>query len=379
MNLNIPLEGIAARIEKGTLVIESKEPLRALSTATLNGGLHEARTIIDRRITHMPEMDTDVSVRKLLEDTAKDLNLPEPVVGLTTGVDVQNVEVATEQEQGTAVSALVTAGIKYPVAAGDAVLAKWRALGTVNIVLLIDGNLTEACMVDAVKTAIEAKTVAFRELDIRSHVSGELASGTIADGIVVACTGKKEIIKFAGTATVLGELIGKSLRKAIKEAIWKQEKMTHGRPLMKRLEERGINEDTLLNMAFDFGGPYEGIETREKTMQLLKETCDQILSNVNVAALVLAGFRMQEDGISGLIPNMPSSEFENLPSFFVAHRMLGMMIANYIAGMEGIVEYTRLGKGKQKTLEKFGLVSQEVICGIIAGISARVRASNVTA
>jgi len=69
--------------------------------------------------------------------------------------------------------------------------------GTINTILLIDGNLTESCMVDAVKTATEAKSAALREIDIRSHFSDELATGTITDSIIVACT-------YRGRSNMLG-------------------------------------------------------------------------------------------------------------------------------------------------------------------------------
>lgn len=375
MELSIPIKGIQSQIKKDTLIIRSKESLKALSSATLNGGLHEARAIIVQRILHMPETDTDASVRALLENNVTSLGLPDPVIGLTTGVDVQNVAVATEQEQDLTTSALVTAGISYSATAGDTMPSRSKGTGTINIILLIDANLTEACMVDAVKTVTEAKSVALGEIDIRSRFSSDLASGTITDGVVVAHTGQGELIKYAGTATMLGELIGKAVRRAVNEAVRKQEGVIPNRLLIKRLEERGISFEAILNTALELCVSYEGIETREKVSQLLKEGLDRVLSNINVAALVMAGLRLQEDGGRGLIPGLPANTFEKGPAFLVADKILGMAIANYIAGSEGVFEYTRFGKAKQGTLMRLGPVSEDVVRGIIAGICARVRAS----
>ena len=146
----------------------------------------------------------------------KKLSLPKPVVGLMTAANISNVAVTTERYQGLAVSALITAGLLYLATAGDTVTFQPRTPGTINIILLVDGNLTDGCMIDAVKTVTEAKSVKLGNLDIRSCFSGEVASGTITDFVIVACTERGESIKYAGTATKLGELIGKSVRKSLK-------------------------------------------------------------------------------------------------------------------------------------------------------------------
>ena len=112
--------------------------------------------------------------------------------------------------------------------------------------LFIDRKLTDGCMVDAVKTATEAKSVVLRELDVKSYVSGELASGTITDAVVVSCTRRGKPIKYAGTGTKLGELIGKSVRRAVKEAIQKQDGIPP-RPSVKRLEKHSLTLKNIKN------------------------------------------------------------------------------------------------------------------------------------
>lgn len=226
MKLDIPIKGIQGWIKGGTLVIRSVSLLKTLSSAVLNGGLREATAIINQQV---PIDYDDTDPEGFLKAIVRNLDLPpENVIGLMTAVDVRNVAVATQQDQGLTVSAIVTAGVSNPATAGDTVVSHIKRSGTINIILLIDGNLTEGCMVNAVKTATEAKSAALRELDIRSRFSGEPASGTTTDAIVVACTGLGEPMKYAGTATKLGELIGKSVKKAVKEAIEKQE----GKPQM---------------------------------------------------------------------------------------------------------------------------------------------------
>jgi iron complex transport system ATP-binding protein len=93
--------------------------------------------------------------------------------------------------------------------------------GTINIMVVIDGNPTESCLVSTVITATEAKTAALLELDIKSRYSGDLATGTITDAIIVAKTNRGAPIMYGGPASKLGQLVGYCTRKAVKEAIMK--------------------------------------------------------------------------------------------------------------------------------------------------------------
>ncbi len=59
--------------------------------------------------------------------------------------------------------------------------------GTMNIVVLIDANLVQSALVNAVITTTEAKTGALLAHTVRT-VEGYTATGTSTDAIVIACT-----------------------------------------------------------------------------------------------------------------------------------------------------------------------------------------------
>ncbi len=96
--------------------------------------------------------------------------------------------------------------------------------GTINIMVIIDGNPTDSCMVSTVITATEAKTAALWELGIRSRYSGDLATGTITDAIIVAKTNRGPPIVYGGPASKLGQIVGYCTRKAVKDAVMKANK-----------------------------------------------------------------------------------------------------------------------------------------------------------
>ena len=95
--------------------------------------------------------------------------------------------------------------------------------GTINIFLFINQNLTDAAMSRALMLCGESKAAAVSQLLLGSCYSEEIATGSGTDGIVIAS-------KLCGARTLtdasehskLGELIGKSVKSAVKQALLNQ-------------------------------------------------------------------------------------------------------------------------------------------------------------
>lgn len=367
-DLTVPIEGVKVEIIGNLLVVRSEHPLKTLSSAVLNGGLREANIIVNCQV---PKDYDHADPQGYLSHAVRKAGFsPERAVGLMTAVDIKKAAAATVQHHDLTVSSIVTAGLSNATKAGEN--SSTKKTETINVILLINGNLTDCCMVDALKTAVEAKTVALRELDIRSSISFEPASGTSTDSIVVACTKRGKTIEYAGTATKIGEIIGVSVIKAVRNAIRKQEGIVSTRPLINRLRERGITLADLIDSALELFQPHPGVETKEKALKMLREGFEQALSDINVAALVISGLRLEEDGRYGLIPGLTGEDFKKDPLFLLADEILGMAIANYIAGSRGLFEFVRFDKIKPGILKRLGPILDDVICGIVAGVSSNV-------
>jgi len=305
MTMKTGIKDIDAEVKNQTLVIRSKNPLRILSSALLNGGLVEANGIINVQVPEGSGSDIDdmhwSGPEVFLKKKVKSLHLPnDKIVGLMTAAHMKNVQVQNEKCGDATLTVFVTAGATVAVTAGEPAASKSALLeriGTINIIILVDGNLTDGCMVEVVKTATEAKTVAIRELDIRSRFSGDLASGTLTDSVVVGCTKKGEVIRYAGTFTILGELIGKFVREGVKTAICKQENIAPDRPLVERLADRCLSLESIVSQVSD------GKITKETPAYLqLRKRLELTLSDPKIATLVIASLRIDEDLAKGLIP-----------------------------------------------------------------------------
>jgi adenosylcobinamide hydrolase len=367
MKLYTGIDSIEARIQKNILAISSKTPLKILSSAVLNGGLREANCIIN---VHVAKERDDAEIHKAPEEfikkEASKLNLPhDDIVGIMTAADLRNVAVKSQKLNAMTLTALVTAGTSFSATIGDEIASKknistWsKGAGTINTIMLVDGNLTDSCMVGAVKTITEAKTVALRELDIRSRFSRDLASGTITDSVVIACTKRGDLIKYAGAATELGELIGKSVREASKEAIFKQEGTVPNRPLAGRLEERGISLEKMMT-AFSQTHPLI-LKSGEK-LQRFKEELQRILSDQSIASLVAASFRSDDDARGGLIPG-PALDSNSMKSEVC--EILQSAVVDYLSNRKDSLEQIILNDSSSFLEDNRYLVTRSVLLAIM--------------
>lgn len=215
--LNISMKSVSTYIKNGVLVVSFMKPWKALSSAIFGGGFSNVNHIIN---IHVPKGYHSKYPEKNVETVVRKLKLEGNVIGMLTAANLHNVAMESEEKRGLKVTAIVTGGVSNATASGDEV-EDWEH-GTINIIILIDANITNSAMVNVVKTATEAKTLALHDLDVRSTKSSDIATGTSTDTIAIACSGKGEERKYAGTATVLGSMIGKIIRKAVREAIQKQ-------------------------------------------------------------------------------------------------------------------------------------------------------------
>jgi adenosylcobinamide amidohydrolase len=212
------------------LAVLSDIDLITVSSAIYNGGFKKVKAILN---VQAPEEYSDRQLhadpQKFILDSAKKLGLSENFVGMVTAAAVEKFALASKNAGDLVVSVVATAvdpegnTCDHAETAGETIEVE-EIPGTINIMVVIDGNPTESCLVCIVLTATEAKTAALRELDIRSRYSGDLATGTITDAIIVAKTNRGAPIVYGGPASKLGQLVGYCTRKAVKEAVMKANK-----------------------------------------------------------------------------------------------------------------------------------------------------------
>ena len=214
-------------LENNVLAVLSDTDLSTISSAIFNGGFKKVKAILNvQTLEECSDRQLHASPQKFVVDSAKKFGITENFVGMVTAAAVDKFTLVSKKDDDLAVNVIATAvdpegnTCSHAESAGETITVE-EMTGTINIMIIIDGNPTESCLVSTVLTATEAKTAALWELDIRSRYSGDVATGTITDAIIVAKTNRGAPIVYGGPASKLGQLVGYCTRKAVKEAIMK--------------------------------------------------------------------------------------------------------------------------------------------------------------
>jgi alpha-ribazole phosphatase CobZ len=363
MSKDIKFNGFRAEITSNyrTLILRFNNFVKCLSSSIFNGGMKRCRAIVNHCI-----LNDDLSnPKEYCEHLIKDLGLEKDTIVLLTGVKMSNLCFEKVEEDDILAVAFVTAGLSYTASAGEYI--SLNNSGTINIICIVNKNMSENCFVNGVQTITEAKVLTLAKLDIRSKFSKGLASGTTSDALALVSLGIGKKEKYSGSATVLGRVISKSVEAALEKAISKNEGIKRGRDVLKRLKERGICLEDIVDLGMKLYKPC----SRNVRKELEKEVISAI-NDINVSSWIIAGMKLEEEGIEGRLYPLSKEEFEKDPVYLIADESLGESIANYIAGTWGIYNFRYYERHKVDLAANLGPFLDDVIEGLVAGCLAKI-------
>lgn len=136
------------------------------------------------------------------------------------------------------------------------------------------------------------------------------------------------------------------------------------------LSGMGITIDDMVEACLELYFPHPGVETREKAEGRFRQELDIALSDPNLALLIYAGVLLESEGQKKSLPNLRQSDYDNDLTCLIADEVLGLSIAKYIGGYKGMFDYVRYDKAKPGILGRLGPFMDDVIGGLIGGVSA---------
>ncbi|WMW25245.1 alpha-ribazole phosphatase CobZ [Methanolobus sediminis] len=142
------------------------------------------------------------------------------------------------------------------------------------------------------------------------------------------------------------------------------------RDIIEILEEEGITVRMLVDAALELYAPHPGIETRELAEEKFLRELDIAVSDPNLCLLIYSGILLEKEGLEGRLPNISRSSYEKDLTFIIADEVLGMSISKYISGDKGMFEFVRFDKQKPGILAELGPFMDDIIGGLIGGVSA---------
>lgn len=238
----------AFSVKEKTLIVDLGGLRSVLSSAPRAGGMTRARYVLNHQVAANPidSDDSGMDARARCPDPARSLStlatslgIRDKFVGLMTAVSLADLVTVREVFDHIWVEGFVTVGTSNAVCAGDPVTPRRLAdsrvhPGTINVILVTNGRLSAAAMVGMVQVATEAKTAVLLRAKVKSWTGSPGATGTGTDAVVVV-SGTGPPLRYSGTHTILGELVGRAVRTAVTRGLarytrWHARRSSH-RPM----------------------------------------------------------------------------------------------------------------------------------------------------
>ena len=272
---------------RDTILVKFGPKRNGIVTSWLNGGYSEDLSAVFNHQLSQANIDKygDGGILDFLKDLSSDfynvLDLrSDKISGLITSADMDYYSIACERYRDIEVIAISTAGARVnAVSAGDEasyyeINADYRydldektnnhqdpnKPGTINTIILINTKLDESSLLLAEMIAVEAKSVALRDLMVSSNYSNEIATGTGTDGIAIFSNlESKNFTDNVSKHAKIGELIGKAVIDSVKDALAKLQWLTPAYQLnaLVRLDRFQYNLD-------DFYNNYLSVESEDE-------------------------------------------------------------------------------------------------------------------
>lgn len=205
-------------VDKEAVVVTSERRLHVVSSAPLGGGLATARSIVN---LHVAKDFAHESLDGLVRALVRRRGLSAPVTALATAAWTERAEVASHVADGVTAIVAVTVGLSNVLAAGLSSITPARtppSPSTINTIVIVDARPEPAALVNAIVTITEVKAAVLAAAGVRC-ASGEVATGTSTDAVVVAATGRGRACRFGGPLSDLGSLVARTARLALEAGV----------------------------------------------------------------------------------------------------------------------------------------------------------------
>jgi adenosylcobinamide amidohydrolase len=212
--------GVSLQLLEDRIEVSSQEQLYALSSAVHPGGFSYTNRIINWKVPLTYQCDDPV--RDLVQRCAEWGSDPALTIGLITAAKLTHAAVTEYEGDKFKLLCCTTVGTRNAARAGlpRSTFSAYTP-GTINTILIIDGQMSESAMVNAIITATEAKTAALQQLGIVEKATGNSATGTTTDAIVIGASQSASwnaVHAYAGAATTIGCAIGEAVYETVLEA-----------------------------------------------------------------------------------------------------------------------------------------------------------------
>lgn len=198
----------------------TSKPLKVVSSAVHNPGVGHYHTLVNRTVSY--DYSADDPHVEMVDYLVQQGFEPSQTVGMMTAVLGQHASVDAYTFEETSIVVMVTAGVSNAV---DITRAFHRTdkmrVGTINVWVLVNGELSEEAFFQAIIAVTEAKTKALYDEQVMDPYTQTIATGTSTDSVLIAATQTGYFHQYAGSITPLGTLIGQGVYHTMRSALAK--------------------------------------------------------------------------------------------------------------------------------------------------------------
>ncbi len=355
---------IKIETQENTTVITLPKKAKSLSTTIYGGGYKKD---LKHVVFHRVPQDFHANPTKKCIEILENLNLDlKSSAVFLTAVDVQEKLVITQKKwSGIFCFVAATVGLSNPASIHTKNKLK---NSTINLFVAVDKDVSDNGLVELIKTITEAKVSAIHDIDLRDNAN--YAVGTTTDALLACSLRDKPQETYSGFCSPLGKLVSN----LVYEAVLKGAERTgyrQDRPMWRRLEERGITLDQIVDSAIALFASFKNMGER-KIKEIVKEEILKHLRDVNVSSLIEASLRLDEDARIGLVPGLKPKQYMSDPVHLVSDEILAISLALYINGWKSLFELYRYDSKKPGILSKLPPFLDDIIAALIAGATSKI-------
>jgi iron complex transport system ATP-binding protein len=209
------IPGVDVAIDAEGVVVKAATPLAVVSSALVGGGMGVVDAVLN---VHVPKGFACMDAVATVAAFARRRAVVTPYVGLLTAALTERAETTVARRGPLTALAIATVGLSNRITAGVSPAAALVAPGTINTIVIVDGDAEPAALVNALMTVTQVTMLALVEAGVKG-ADGHLATGTSTDAVVVAATQRGARQRFGGPVSELGWVVAQAAGMAVRRGI----------------------------------------------------------------------------------------------------------------------------------------------------------------
>jgi alpha-ribazole phosphatase CobZ len=347
METKICLNDVALKIDNNSLLIRRDDGFLSIGSCTIGSGIKTVNSIINygAKYDEYSPLHNKEEV-KFLHDLINDENVFKPAAAMMGYYDIKSTVNITINE----ITAIVS--------------ADYEKNNSMNIIVIVNKKLDEQTLLELFKAAVEAKSAALWDYGVINHFSFDPLTGG-RESILVACSGPREtkVPEEIEDQYNLQKMVEKCVREAAGGAL---RNCGFPKSVIDFINDVGIEIEDLVEAGMEL---LVGVEESEEIQINLHNQILKSLEDLNVVSFIISGIRLEEDYEKHRVKGV---NVDDDPAYLYSDEVMGMAVANQIAGTKAIFNFKRYDEAKPGIIGNLGPVLDDIFAGLIAGCMSKI-------